>query len=113
MWIRSFDEVKSITYANAIRSCTTSSAHAMRAGENHGLSTLIGHHDISLTRMNRPICNQLHCVVAQLHQCSDSWNVCPLSCLLALMFNLTSQLPETRSTRHASTKVGLHRHVCA
>src|SRR6266404_6834067 len=85
----------------------------MHARERRGLSTLIDN-VLLLVRTNRSIYNQLLHVDVQLRHCGEAWNVCPLSCLPALMFDLTSQLSETRPTRYASTKVGLHRHnICA
>ncbi len=110
--MESVDEVRPMTRAIAIRSCTTSSAHAMHARETHGLSTLICR-VFPLIWINRFIYFQLRYVVTQLHHSSFSRNVCFLSCLLAIQFDLPSQLPVTHPIRRASTRMGLYRHICA
>src|SRR6266702_3490132 len=56
--------------------------------------------------------NQLLYVVVQLHNQSDSRDVSPVSFLIAIMLNLPPQLPEPGPGWHASTKVGLLRHIC-
>src|SRR6266702_215672 len=57
--------------------------------------------------------NQLLYVVVQLHNQSNSRNVCTVSFLLLVpKLNLPPQLPEPSPSWYASTGVGLHRHIC-
>ena len=99
-------------YANATRSYTTSSAHAMRVRERLGLRALLSH-VFACISTDRPTCNQLLYVVVQLHYQSTSWNVRLRSTLLAYMLDLLSQLSRAGSGWHTSTTVGIHRHICA
>ena len=99
-------------YANATRSYTTSSAHAMRVRERLGLRALFSH-VFACISTDRPTCNQLLYVVVQLHYQSTSWNVRLRSTLLAYMLDLLSQLSRAGSGWHTSTTVGIHRHICA
>ncbi len=57
--------------------------------------------------------NQLLYVVVQLHNQSNSRKVSSVSFLLAFVPNLPPQLPGTGPSWHASTQVGIHRHICA
>jgi hypothetical protein len=60
---------------------------------------------------NQPF-NQLLYVVIQLHHQCNCRNVSPKSFLLADMFNLLPQLSQAGPSWHASTPVGLPRHIC-
>ena len=97
-------------YANATQSCTISLAHAMRVRESRGFRALTSYCFAWIPA--RQTFDQLLYVVCQLyHQCKCR-NVSPKSFLLAHMLNLPHQLPQAGPSWHASSQVGLHRHIC-